>query len=273
MRRNVLPGGKRARPDRQHCGSQQYAYEQVCRGDDRGVDGNPWIGGAGLERAIRAARLGAQADAVMTLRSRFPRRQFTDTRRRSQRNLCVLRSVIETIMKTSRFLLTALLGVLPLAATRAATPQAATAGRAEVAFFEPEKFTDVKDTYMGDYERTTYLDQIRDHLVDRAKTYVPEGHTLSVTFTDIDMAGDFEPWRGPRFDDIRIVKDMYPPRLVFTFQLTDAAGNIVKQGKRDLRDMAFLMKISMTFRDDAVRHEKALLDDWLREEFPRARKR
>lgn len=144
--------------------------------------------------------------------------------------------------------------------------------RAEVNFFEPKKFTDVKDTSNGDYERTTYLDQIRDHLLEQAKYFVPEGHLLSVTFTDIDMAGDFEPWRGPRFDDIRIVKDIYPPRLVFSFRLTDAEGNVVKEGKRDLRDLAFLMKITMAFRDDSVRHEKAMLDDWLRAEFPRVRK-
>jgi hypothetical protein len=32
------------------------------------------------------------------------------------------------------------------------------------------------------------------------------------------------------------------------------------------------MKITMGFRDDPVRHEKALIDDWLRAEFPRVRK-
>jgi len=141
-----------------------------------------------------------------------------------------------------------------------------------VLFFEPGKFTDVRDSYMGDFQRTSYLDQIRDYLLEQAKYYVPQGHMLSVTFMDIDMAGDFEPWRGPRFDDIRIVKDIYPPRIVLNFRLTDAEGNVVKQGKRELRDLAFMMKISMSFRDDPVRHEKALLDDWLRAEFPRVRK-
>jgi hypothetical protein len=173
-------------------------------------------------------------------------------------------------MKTSQFILGALLGIAPVFAIPA-TP-ARTVARAEVVFFEPEKFTDVRDSYMGDYTRTTYLDQIRDHLLEQAKYYVPEGHMLSVTITDIDMAGDFEPWRGPRFDDIRIVKDIYPPRITLNFRLTDAEGNVVKQGKRDLRDLAFMMKITMSFRDDAVRHEKALLDDWLRSEFPRVRK-
>jgi hypothetical protein len=173
-------------------------------------------------------------------------------------------------MKTSRFILGTLLGLVPVLTTHAAPTR--TIARAEVAFFEPTKFTDVRDSYMGDFERTTYLDQIRDHLLEQAKYYVPEGHMLSVTFMDIDMAGDFEPWRGPRFDDIRIVKDIYPPRMVLNFRLTDAEGNVVKQGKRELRDLAFMMKITMSFRDDSVRHEKALLDDWLRAEFPRVRK-
>jgi hypothetical protein len=173
-------------------------------------------------------------------------------------------------MKTSRFLLIALLGLLPGFVVRAAPVQ--TIARAEVNFFEPKKFTDVRDSSMGDYERTTYLDQMRDHLLEQAKYYVPEGHTLRVTITDVDMAGDFEPWRGPRFDDIRIVKDIYPPRITLNFQLTNAEGVVVKEGRRDLRDLGFLMKITMGFRDDPVRHEKALLDDWLRSEFPRVRK-
>lgn len=178
--------------------------------------------------------------------------------------------VTTTIMKTSKLILVTLLGLAPALASQAAETR--TIARADVMFFEPQKFTDVKDSYMGDFERTTYLDGIRDHVLEQAKYYVPEGHHLSVTFNDIDMAGDFEPWRGPRWDDVRIVKDIYPPRIQLSFRLTDAQGNVVKEGKRDLRDLAFMMKINMSFRDDPVRHEKALLDDWLRSEFPRARK-
>jgi hypothetical protein len=174
-------------------------------------------------------------------------------------------------MKTSKYFLLALLGLAPGLAVRATTSEPKIV-RADVQFFEPKNFTDVKDSYTGDYERTTYLDQIRDYVMDQSKYYVPNGWHLSVTFTDIDMAGDFEPWRGPQFDDIRIVKDIYPPRINLTFQLVDAEGHVVKEGKRELKDLAFLMKINMSFRDDPVRHEKALLDDWFRTEFPRVKK-
>lgn len=175
-------------------------------------------------------------------------------------------------MKTSKLCLIVLVGLIPgWALVANPTTQSETAA-AEVMFFEPKNFTDVRDHDMGDYERTSYLDELRDYIVRRAENYVPPGHKLSVTFTDIDMAGDFEPWRGPQFSDIRVVKDIYPPRMELSFQLVDAEGNVVQQGKRTLRDLSFLMKLSTEFREDPLRHEKALLGDWLRDEFRRIRK-
>lgn len=169
-------------------------------------------------------------------------------------------------MKTNKLLLLGVLGVLPLFASRAAPPPAG--GNVDVAFFEPKKFTDVRDRAMGNYEDTSYLDQLRDYLVAQARPIVPVGGTLTVTFTDVDMAGDFEPWRGFRWDEIRVVKEIYPPRIQLAFRLTDASGEIVKEGKRDLRGLGLMTR---GFADDTLRHEKALLDDWLRSEFPRPR--
>ena len=83
----------------------------------------------------------------------------------SRWNFSVLIFVIENIMKTSRFILVTLLGILPAVAVPAVPTR--TIARAEVNFFEPKKFTDVRDSSMGDYERTTYLDQIRDHLLEQ----------------------------------------------------------------------------------------------------------
>lgn len=162
-----------------------------------------------------------------------------------------------------------LVGALLVATAWAARPaETAVPPRAEVSYLEPQGFTDVRDEYLGDASRTTYLEQLRDHLIERARRHVPEGQFLSVTITDIDMAGDFEPWLGPRWTDVRIVKDLYPPRIDLRFRLTDATGRVLAEGRRQLRDLAFMMKLSLTFRDDPLRHEKALLDDWLQAEFP-----
>ena len=49
---------------------------------------------------------------------------------------------------------------------------------------------------------------------------------------------------------------------------TSAPGRAARTGRRELSDLAFLMKLTGGFRDDPLRNEKALLDDWLRAEFP-----
>lgn len=171
-------------------------------------------------------------------------------------------------MKTHRFLLTALLAIAPAVAARAAE-QPARNPRLQVAFYQPEKFTDVRETYSGgEREREDYFSQVRDYLSRQIKYYVPEGERLEITFTDIDMAGDFEPWHGPDWQDVRIVKDIYPPRMDLTFRLVDANGNVLKQGARKLNDLAFMLRVSPIDRNDPLRYEKALLDDWLRQEFP-----
>jgi hypothetical protein len=140
--------------------------------------------------------------------------------------------------------------------------------RTQVVFVDPDKFTDARDSYNGtDSGRDAILDQLREYMQTEAKRYLPDGDKLSVSVTDVDLAGDFEPWRGPQWDDVRVVKDIYPPRIKLSFQLTDSTGKVLKEGTRDLRDLAFMMKITMSFHDDPLRHEKQLLDDWFAEEF------
>ena len=146
--------------------------------------------------------------------------------------------------------------------------------RVTVAFFEPEKFTDVRDSALfNDSGRTTYLEQLRDHLLEQAPKYLAAGQRLEITFTDIDLAGDFELWRGPQYFDVRMVRDIYPPRLEFSFRLLDASGQVVKEAQRRLLDLAFQLRSSLINQNDPLRYEKSMLDDWLREEFPRPAKR
>jgi hypothetical protein len=173
-------------------------------------------------------------------------------------------------MKTLFLLLCSLPGLAALTALQAA-PAAKADARTEVIFFEPGKFTDVKDGFLETAKgRDAILGQIRDYLVSQAAGYVPEGMKLTVTITDVDLAGEFEPGRNPQMDEVRIVRDIYPPRISLAFKLTDADGNEVKHGTRELTDLMFMSKLSMN-PNDPLRYEKNLLDDWLRTEFARAK--
>jgi hypothetical protein len=160
-------------------------------------------------------------------------------------------------------LLSIALGLSAACALNAA--DAARAGpRTEVIFDHPENFTDVKDgEFATDKGRDAILARIRGFLVERTASLLPEGDRLTITFTDIDLAGDFEPWRGPQWSDIRIVKAIYPPAFKFSYVVTDPSGRVIKQGSEDIRDLNFQLRVTID-TTDTLRYEKDILDDWAR---------
>jgi hypothetical protein len=170
-------------------------------------------------------------------------------------------------MKTKIPLL-AFLGLTAAGVAVAAAPEKPVS-TIEVTFVASEKFTDVKEDHMdSDRGREAVLGQLKEHLVTHGAKYLAKGQRLQITITDVDLAGDFEPWRGINFHDVRIVKDIYPPRVELEFKLVDAEGKLVSEGKRQLRDLGYLMSMAMP-TSDPLRFDKEMLSDWLRQEFKR----
>lgn len=171
-------------------------------------------------------------------------------------------------MKT-RYALTVLLAAAAIAGVRAADEKAAP--RTEVVFADPDKFMDAADGPRGtDIRRDSNLEEIRSYLIERAQRHVPVGSKLTITVTDVDLAGEVEPWHA-RAQDVRIIRDIYAPKIDLTFRLTDASGAVVKEGKRHLTDPTFHMNLNMNPSETRV-YERRLLDDWLRDEFRPAKK-
>jgi len=137
----------------------------------------------------------------------------------------------------------------------------------DIDFAEAEKFTDF--TASGNRPnlgQESYMKQLTRHLEGRLENEIAPGHRILVVITDIDMAGEFEPWRRTGFDDVRIVKDLYPPRINLSFRITDEGGNVLREGDRKLRDLNFMFAARPN-DSDALRHEKELLNNWVRKEF------
>jgi hypothetical protein len=173
-------------------------------------------------------------------------------------------------MKT-KLLLTAFVGLVAAGAAvfAKADKSAKPAADVVVTFAAPEKFTDAKDSYMDtERGREAVLTEISEHLVAQAGRYLAAGERLEITVTDVDLAGDFEPWRGMHFDDIRIVKDIYPPRVSLEFRRLAADGRILSEGRRELRDLGYMLTVALR-TSDPLRYDKELLSDWLRREFKR----
>lgn len=165
--------------------------------------------------------------------------------------------------------------VLVLGLTAGALPAADQAvpaeSRVKVIFAHPEKYTDVRDNntdYDNELGRAHYLPLLKEHLEQVAGGLLAPGQSLTITFSDIDLAGDFEPWRGPQFSDVRIVKDIYIPRLTFAYRLTDESGRTVQEGERKLVDLAYQTRLTGGFRDDPLRYEKSMLSDWVHDTLP-----
>ena len=140
----------------------------------------------------------------------------------------------------------------------------------DVVFIQPGEFTDVsRDGYASGRDQDGILSDLKAHVEKMAHQYLKEGQVLSVRFTDIDLAGGFEPWRGHQYNDIRIVKEIYPPRMDLEFKLTSAEGKIISEGKRQLRELGYLSRMVLP-NNDPMRFDKQMLEDWMRREFGRS---
>jgi len=155
--------------------------------------------------------------------------------------------------------------LLLLAGCAAAAPEDESASRVSVAFIEPEKFTDARRAEL-DPTSSGILRELEKFLIETGARYVPADMRLSIRVTNIDLAGDFELFRGSQADQVRIVKGLYPPHIVLEFEVLDSEAKVVKTGKRDLTDIDYQMR-SVYPREDYLRYEKDLLRDWLRAEF------
>ncbi len=170
-------------------------------------------------------------------------------------------------MKTRELITAVVAALLGLGSVGAAVPPAhgTAAGPVTVVFVNPQHFTDAGYTEWGGTS-TYLLDQLRTFMEQTGARYLPEGMHLEINVTDVDLAGAFEPWHGPGYDDIRVVRAIYPPKIDLNFRLTNAKGAVVKEGKCHLTDLAFQMRIAFP-STDYLRYEKSLLSDWFDSEF------
>jgi hypothetical protein len=143
----------------------------------------------------------------------------------------------------------------------------------QVKWTDPAQFTEIRSSSNRfEAQSGNWVQQLADYLRSSGSRRLPPGQTLEVEITDIKRAGDFEPQHGPRTNDIRIMRDIYPPRISLTFTLRDANGGVLRQGEEKLIDMNYLGNTGLLSNSDPLRYEKRLLDDWLRRLLPPTRR-
>ena len=144
------------------------------------------------------------------------------------------------------------------------------AGPVSVDWTDPAKFSEIAASgNRSEAARGDWLNQLAVYMRESAQKALPDGQQLQLTIVDVQRAGRNEPWQGPEHQNIRMVRDIYPPRLTLRFRQLDASGQLIAEGERKLVDSAFLMGSAPLRDSDPLRYEKRMVDDWVRREFGR----
>jgi hypothetical protein len=164
--------------------------------------------------------------------------------------------------------------VLALAAVAAFAAPSKPPSRIEVSWAPPEQLAEVKNNQFNrGWLRTDDWEQrLGDHLRKTADRILPPDQQLQVHVNDISLAGSFEPWHQPGTQDIRILKDIYPPWLNLHYTLLAADGSTIREGDAKLRDGSYLQRDPPGYASDPLRYDKRMIDDWLSSEFKPAKK-
>jgi hypothetical protein len=138
------------------------------------------------------------------------------------------------------------------------------AGTTEVNWGDYKKFRDIDS---GNENRKSFRErtfkEFESHFAKLAEK-LPEKQVLKFDVTDVDLAGDT---RIASVNQTRIVKDLYFPRLNFSYELIDEKGHTLKADTIVLKDMSFMSGSQLKYRNKLLGYEKKMLDKWFKDTF------
>jgi hypothetical protein len=149
-----------------------------------------------------------------------------------------------------------------LVATAALTSLAQAEGKAEVQWIESQNF---RDAGSGTYERERTLKALGEH-IERLGRRLPDGQVLKLEVTDVDLAGEVWP-RATH--EVRILRGGVDwPHIVMRYSLSGEGGKVLKAGRADIVDMAYLFAGRFANNSEGeFAYEKRLLDRWFSEQI------
>lgn len=140
------------------------------------------------------------------------------------------------------------------------------AGEVSITWQTPEKYTDIRpssETREAFQERVAK--ELGEVFVDLAKK-LPNDVKWAITVTDVDLAGDVHPMMRGTANDIRIIKEIYWPRMSLSYRMTDGKGATIAEGQEDIKDMNFMMGMHIPSGHTSFEYEEKMLQDWFRKQ-------
>ena len=135
------------------------------------------------------------------------------------------------------------LSVILLAVSSLLVTFLSSAATSEVKWTNPDKYRDVD---AGDGHRAKFKARIfanfEEHFSLLAEK-LPEGQTLLIDVKDVDLAGDVH----QNMQRIRVIKEIFFPRIEFSYQVLDGNKNVLTSGDVNLKDMSFMMGSNLRY--------------------------
>ncbi|WP_335903590.1 DUF3016 domain-containing protein [Shewanella algae] len=148
-----------------------------------------------------------------------------------------------------------------LAADKADENPVTESGKVKIEWQSPKDFRDIKSAseLQSRYEKRLF-DTLTKTLDKDVSSSLKDNQKLELTVTDVDLAGDVRPTFGATANDIRVVKNVYPPKISFSYRLLEG-DQVVVAGDEKLTDMQFLDHVDR-INSDSFRYEERMLKDW-----------
>lgn len=165
-------------------------------------------------------------------------------------------------MRQGSFVLVLLAASLGLAAPAVAA--------VNVTFVAPESYSDAS-TY-GRHRgpaSTSVLRDLEAHFAKLGARYLPVDQSLKIDVLDIDLAGEYEPFRVYLYD-VRVLRGVTWPRIKLRYVL-EQNGEVLREAEELVADQAYLMGVPRLGNTDRLYYEKRMLEDWFRRRFAEKR--
>ncbi|HQC98161.1 MAG TPA: DUF3016 domain-containing protein [Aquabacterium sp.] len=159
-----------------------------------------------------------------------------------------------------------LLALLSAALSATVLTSPARAGRAEVTYDHPERYTDAGRGRDAESARRT----LASHLADLAQQHLPAGQQLAIVVTDIDLAGQVPPTVAARHGEVRVLgRNVDWPRIALRYTLRDGE-RVLAEGSEEVADMAYMQHGGLPAGNGALPYERRMLSDWFERRFTAA---
>ena len=140
------------------------------------------------------------------------------------------------------------------------------AGEAKVSW---GKFDDFTDVVAGSESKERFRERLTkefEEVFSAMAKKLPDGYVLTIEVSDLDLAGDARYGNWATINPIRVMREIYWPRMNFAYSLKNANDEVVVSGKEELRDMNYLHRFRIPSGATSFEFEEKMLQDWFKKQ-------